>query len=525
MDRSRLPHREEEGRRRLLTFGDIVAGVSVAILLIPQSLAYANLAGMPPYIGLYAAALPPLAAAFFASSPYLQTGPVALTALLTYGALSPMAPPGSPEYVALGGLLALVVGVTRLVIGYGKAGNIAFLMSEPVLRGFMFGAALLITASQLPGALGMADQAGVMGSAFHALAHPAQWSPLAIGLTVLTLVLVLGGRRVHPLIPGVPLAAAAGLGATLFLDYPGPLLGHVPEGLPPFTLDLPWQRLPTVVLAGVVIALVGFADVATVARTFATKEREHWDPDRDFVSQGVANITAAFTGGFPLGGSFSRTSLNHMLGAKTPWSGGITGLVVLAFLPFAGVLSSLPEAVLAAIVLSTVVGLLEVRPLLNLWRISRPQFAVAALTLVLTVALSPHIEQAVVLGVLFSVGVHLWREFQVQLDAEVDGSILHVRPQGVLWFGSAEALKAAALDLVADHPEATEVKVHMRALGRVDLTAALVLEGLIDDLEDAGLRVTVVDVHPQTARALRGILARARLHAMRRGGERESDSS
>ena len=128
MDRSRLPHREEGQRRRLLTFGDVVAGVSVAVLLIPQSLAYANLAGMPPYIGLYAAALPPLAAAFFASSPYLQTGPVALTSLLTFGALSTIADPGSPEYVALGGLLAVIVGLTRVAIGLSKAGDIAFLI-------------------------------------------------------------------------------------------------------------------------------------------------------------------------------------------------------------------------------------------------------------------------------------------------------------------------------------------------------------------------------------------------------------
>jgi SulP family sulfate permease len=501
----------------------VVAGLSVAVLLIPQSLAYANLAGMPPYIGLYAAALPPLAAAFFASSPYLQTGPVALTALLTFGALSTVAPPGSPEYVALGGILALIVGITRIAIGYSKAGDIAFLMSEPVLRGFMLGAAILITASQLPGALGMPGQDGVIGSAVHALRHAELWDPWAVGLTALTLLLVLGGRWIHPMVPGVPLAAAAGLAATLFFDYPGAVLGQVPEGLPPLTLDLPWRRIPAVALAGVVIALVGFAEAATIARTYATRERKHWDPDKDFVSQGVANVAAAFSGGFPVGGSFSRSSLNHMIGAKTRWSGAVTGLVVLAFLPFAGVLSALPTAVLSAIVLAAVVGLFEVRPLINLWRISRPQFAVAAATLVLTVLLSPHIEQALVLGVLFSVGVHLWREFQVQLEAQADaeGLVLHLHPRGVLWFGSAEVLKAAALDLVVDHPEAVEVKLHMDRLGRVDLTAALVLEGLIDDLEAAGIEVSVVDVHPKTARALRGVLARARLHAMRRGGSEE----
>ena len=515
MDRGRLPHQEEENKRRFLTFGDVLAGVSVAVLLIPQSLAYARLAGMPAHVGLYASALPPLVAAFFASSPYLQTGPVALTALLTFGSLSSLAPPGSAEYVQLGALLALVVGVTRMVIGAFKAGDIAFLMSEPVLRGFTVGAAILILASQLPGALGVPETGGVMGAAWHALRNPDLWNPWAIGLTVLTLTLVIGGRRLHALVPGVPLAAVAGLAATLWFGYQGDIVGQVPTGLPPVTLDLPWRRLPSVALAGVVIALVGFAEAASIARVYATREREHWDPDRDFVSQGAANIAAAFSGGFPVGGSFSRSSLNHMIGARSRWSGAVTGVVVLAFLPFAGLLAPLPTAVLSAIVISAVVGLLKIKPLINLWWVSRPQFAVAAVTLLLTVLLSPHIEQAVVLGVLFAIGVHLWREFQVQLESERDGLTLHLHPRGVLWFGSAEVLKAAVLDLVADHPGAVKVKLHMERLGRVDLTAALVLEGLIDDLEAAGIAVDVEDIHPKTARALKGVRARSRLESMR----------
>ena len=470
---------------------------------------------MPPHVGLYAAALPPLAAAFFASSPYLQTGPVALTSLLTFGALSTFAAPGSPEYVALGGVLALVVGVTRIAIGFFKAGDVAFLMSEPVLRGFTFGAAILIVASQLPGALGVEATAGVMGSAYHALANLELWEPWAVALTALTLLLVIGGRWIHPLVPGVPLAAAAGMVATLALDYSGDVVGEVPAGLPPLTLALPWRELPTVALAGVVIALVGFAEAASIARVHATRERQHWDPDRDFVSQGVANVAAAFTGGFPVGGSFSRSSLNHLAGARTRWSGAVTGVVVLAFLPFAELLAPLPTPVLSAIVLAAVASLLRLRPILILWRISRPQFTVATTTLLLTVLLSPRIEQAVVLGVLFSIGIHLWREFQIQLEFEADELTLHLHPRGVLWFGSAEVLKAAAFDLVADHPDTVEVKLHMDRLGRVDLTGALVLEGFIEDLETAGLEVSVVDIHPKTARALRGVIARARLESMR----------
>ena len=520
VERDPLPH-ERARERSYPKLGDVVAGISVAVLLVPQALAYARLAGMPPHIGLYAAALPPLAAAFFASSPYLQTGPVALTSLLTFGALSTLAPPGSPEYVALGGLLALIVGLTRVAIGFFKAGDIAFLMSEPVLRGFTIGAGILIVASQLPGALGVEETGGVMGSAVYALRHTELWDPWAIVLSALTLFLVLGGRLVHSRVPGVPLAAAAGLVATMVFGYDGDVVGTLPEGLPPLTLGLPWTSLPAVALAGVVIALVGFAEAATIARVHATRERQHWDPDRDFVSQGVANVAAAFSGGFPVGGSFSRSSLNHLAGAQTRWSGAVTGLAVLAFLPFAELLAPLPTAVLSAIVLGAVASMLRLRPVLILWRISRPQFTVASTTLALTVLLSPRIEQAVVLGVLFSIGIHLWREFQVQLEAEADGLTLHLHPRGVLWFGSAEVLKAAVFDLVADHPDAIHVKLHMERLGRVDLTAAMVLEGLIDDLEEAGLDVAVVDIHPKTARALRGVLARARLESMRTGEARE----
>lgn len=471
---------------------------------------------MPPHIGLYAAALPPLAAAFFASSPYLQTGPVALTSLLTFGALSTLAPPGSPEYVQLGALLALVVGVTRVAVGMFKAGDVAFLMSEPVLRGFTLGAAILIVASQLPGVLGAPEPGGgVLGSAALALRQTGSWEPAAIGLSILTLLLILGGRWVHPMIPGVPLAAAAGIAATLLLGYDGAVIGEVPARLPPVTLDLPWRQLPRIALAGIVIALVGFAEASSIARIYAARERQHWDADRDFVSQGVANLAAAVSGGYPVGGSFSRSALTHLMGARTPRSGAVTGLVVLAFLPFADRLAPFPTAVLSAIVIASVVGLFEVRPVLILWRISRPQFAVAAVTFAMTVLLSPHIEQAVVLGILFAIGIHLWREFQVQLHVRADGATLHINPEGVLWFGSAEALKASILNLMADHPDAVEVRLHMERLGRIDLTAALVLEGLIDDLEAAGLEVKVVGIHPNTARALRGVLARGRLEAWR----------
>ena len=225
---------------------DILAGLGVALVLIPQSLAYAELAGLPAHHGLYAAALAPMAAAFFASSPWLQTGPVALTSLLTLGALLPLAAPGSREFVALAGLLALVVGVARIVVGLVRWGWIAFLLSQPVLRGFTAAAALLIIGSQIPAALGVDPPAtGVGQRALWTLTAPGSWEPTAVGLTAVTFLLMFGSRRIHPAIPGVLLASLVGLVFSILSGYDGARVGTVPVGLPVISLGLPWTRLPS----------------------------------------------------------------------------------------------------------------------------------------------------------------------------------------------------------------------------------------------------------------------------------------
>jgi sulfate permease, SulP family len=297
----------------------------------------------------------------------------------------------------------------------------------------------------------------------------------------------------------------------------------VPAGFPPLTLSLPWGALPRVALAGVVIALVGFAEAASVARLYAARERQRWQPDRDFVSQGAANVAAALTGGFPVGASFSRTGLNYMLGARSRWSGAITGATVLLFLPFTWIIEPLPRAVLAGVVISAVANLLRPAPLLVLWKLSRPQFLVAGMTFLLTVLLSPHVDQAVLIGILAAVGVHLWREFRLRLEARLEGDTLEVRPEGVLWFGSAEMLHSDVLGLVAQHPTARRVRLRLDRFGRVDLTAAFVLERLIAELRDSGLHVEVTGAHPETARALHKVLRGDPRRGRRREGGRHEE--
>ena len=481
-----------------------MAGLSVALIGIPQSMAYADLAGLPAQYGLYAAALPPIAAAIFVSSRYLQTGPVALTALLTFGALAPLAVAGTDHYIQMAALLALVVGLTRVALGLIRAGVVAYLLSEPLLLGFTSGAALLIISSQLPGALGVvAPVSGVLARAAWGLGHPGTWEAASIALSAATILLILGGRRLHPLVPGVFLATLLGLGYSIFSAYTGPTLGSVPTGLPPLHLEFPWTSLPLLIVPGIVIALVGFAEAASISRAFAARDREFWDSDREFISQGVANLAAAFSGGFPVGGSFSRSSLNRMAGARSGWSGAVAGVAVLLFLPFADILEPLPRAILSAIVIAAVLGLVRLRSLVRLWRLSRPQAAIAWTTFALTLGLAPRIDQAVLIGILFAVAVHLWREHLPSVRTRTDDHTLHLEPRGVLWFGSAHRLEAALIKSLSEIEGLNRVVIHLGGLGRIDLTGALTLQTVIEEAELAGLETELVDVPSHAQRILR----------------------
>jgi SulP family sulfate permease len=478
--------------------GDLVAGVTVALVLLPQSLAYAQLAGMPPERGLYAAAVAPLAAAAFASSPYLQTGPVALTSLLVLGALSGLAPVGGAEYVTLGVLLALVVGVVRLALGLLRAGVIAYLISQPMLLGFVPAAAIVIVATQLPAAVGVEpDVDGIFGRAWWTVAHLGSWETPSAVLAGLVVALIVGGRYVHRLFPSIVLAVVIGLAYSSLSDYDGATVGRIPTVLPPLSLHFPWADLSSLLLPGLVIALVGFVEPSSIARTFASADRARWDPDRELISQGAANAATAVGGGFPVGGSFSRSALNRRTGARTAWSGAVTGAAVLLFLPFASALEPLPMAVLGAIVIGSVLGHVRLLPLLRLERISRSQFGVAATTFALTLALAPRVDQAIVVGGALAIAVHLRRELALEIPGWIDGDALHLRPRGVLWFGSAGRLEDTLVALLAEHADATRLVVHLDGLGRIDTTGALALRELLQEARESGLTVEIVDVRPR----------------------------
>ncbi len=479
---------------------DVLAGLSVALVLIPQSMAYAELAGLPPHIGLFAAALPPILASLAASSPYLQTGPVALTSLLTLGGLAELAQPGSVDYVELAALLALIVGLTRLTLGLFRLGVVAYLMSEPVLSGFTSGAAILILSSQLPKALGVdAPDGGVLERAWWSLTNPDDWGIGAVAIAAVTVLLVLGGRRLHRLFPGALVAVVGGVAFSRITGYEGPVVGSVPTGFPDIGLDLPWGSTGSLVVAGVVIALVGFAEPASISRMFATADRQPWSADREFISQGLANIAAGLSGAFPVGGSFSRSSLNRLAGARSRWSGLVTGVAVLAFLPFADVLEPLPLATLGGVVIAAVVGLVQPVQLVDTIRRSTPQGLVAWGTFGATLAMAPRVERGVIIGIGLSLALHLWRELHVDVPRRREGNTLCLDTRGVLWFATASRLEQLVLDALAEEPDIDCLRIDLGGCGRVDYTAATTIRRLAEDARAAGLAVSVTGVPADVA--------------------------
>ena len=402
--------------------GDVVAGISVALLALPQGLAYAELAGMPAKYGLYAAAIPSLLAAIFASSPYLQTGPVALTALLAYGALESLEEPFTEGFVELAALLALLVGGIRFLLGVFRLGKIADLLTDAVILGFTNGAAILIVFSQLPKSLGVQNSdSGILRSGWDAITTPGLWQFGAITFSVLTILIVLGGRLFNRLFPGVLVAVVFGIIISHLIDYSGPVVGELSGGFVSLKFNFDWTSFGDLLIPSAIIAIVGFAEPTAIARTFSKQDGSNWSPSKEFISQGIANMASAFSSSFPVGGSFGRSSLNKIAGAKTPWSGAITGAVVLGLLPLSSLLSELPSAILGATVIWAVMKLIKPLEFFDLVRNEPEQALIAMGTLFATLVTAPRIDRGIVLGVLLSFIAYLLKKFQVKRARNENG--------------------------------------------------------------------------------------------------------
>jgi len=399
--------------------GDLIAGLSVALVMIPQSLAYAQLAGFPAHYGLYAAMLPTVLGALFGSSPYLSTGAVALTGMLTAASIAPLAASGSAEHIALGVTLALLAGIMQLALGLLRQGWMLNLLSRPVFAGFINAAALLICFSQLPLLLGASgprapDLAGEFIRIGHALMSP-QLATLAFGLFAWVGLRVL--QRFTPRWPGVLIVVAISVAVSSATDYgaTGAVVGVIPAALPTLTLpDIPaWDALIGLLPAAFVIALVSFLEAASSAKRLSDRARQPWNENQELIGQGLAKLGAAISGTMPTSASFSRSALSYRVGAHTGLAQIISTIVVIAAtLSLAHWLHDLPTAVLAAIILHAVANLIDFKSMLDVWRIDRDDSLACWTTFVATLAFAPQIQNGILTGLLLSLALLIWRSMK-----------------------------------------------------------------------------------------------------------------
>jgi SulP family sulfate permease len=413
---------------------DAWAGISVGLVLIPQAIAYATLAGMPPQTGLYAALLPSVIGILWGSSALLAVGPVALTSLLVFGSLSSFATPGTAEWVALAIWLALYSGLIQLFLGLFRLGRIADLVSQPVVTGFINAAAIIIIVSQLPDLFGLPELfSRDFAVEFHRLlATPSTTLLVTAAFGCGSLALLLGFKRFAPRFPGILLVAVLGIAGSWALDYAaygGAIVGAVPAGLPPLSLPpaIPFERHRDLWPAALILALISFTEAMSSCRALARKQQERWDVNQELIGQGLAKITSGFSGAFPVSGSFSRSALNLYAGATGAWSTLFSAICVLLSLLFlTDLIYYLPRSVLAAMIMVPVFGLLNFSAFRRLFSISRDDGMVAVVTFAVTLFSMPRLHWGVFAGIGLTMVSFLYRRSHpriVEVGLHHDGTL------------------------------------------------------------------------------------------------------
>jgi SulP family sulfate permease len=521
---------------------DLVAALIVTIMLIPQSLAYALLAGLPPEVGLYASVAPLLLYAVFGTSRVLAVGPVAVVSLMTAAAIGQHAAVGTPAYWAVAITLAFLSGGMLLLMGVLRLGFLANFLSHPVISGFISASGLLIAASQLktlmgvkaeghnfielaqalllqvPNIHGLTLVVGVLATAF------LFW--VRKGLKPLLIRLGLNARLSDVLAKAGPVAAIAVTAVLAWaLDWKGQglkVVGSVPQGLPPLTLPVwdmaLWQSLAVPAL---LISVVGFVESVSVGQTLAAKRRQRIEPDQELVALGASNLSAAFTGGFPVTGGFARSVVNFDAGAQTPAAGVYTAVgITLASLFLTPALYFLPQATLAATIIVAVLSLVDLGILKRTWAYSRTDFVAVLATLLMTLAQG--VEVGLVVGVAVSLALFLYRtsrphmaevglvpgteHFRNVLRHPVTTSprLVSLRMDESLYFANARALEDRINDAVSDHPQAQHLVLQCSAINDIDASALESLEAIDRRLRDAGIAFHLSEVKGPVMDRLKG---------------------
>ncbi|MEM6294025.1 MAG: SulP family inorganic anion transporter [Myxococcota bacterium] len=366
---------------------DVLAGLTTGVMLIPQAMAYAMLAGLPPIVGLYASTLPLLVYAVFGTSRELAVGPVAMDSLLVASALAPIAAVGSDRYLELAVLLALMVGAVQLVLGLLRAGGLLDLLKRPVISGFTSAAAIIIGLSQLSNLLGVSlpreKQVHRLLLALGDVIGDVHLATVTLGVLGIVVLKVLA--KFAPKVPRALVVVVLGSVAVsaLGLDAAGvAIVGEVPSGLPALSVpSVALDDVQTLLPSALVLSLVAFMEAASVGKAVAAKREGSIDPSKELVGLGLANAASALVGGYVVTGGFSRTAVNAQAGARSRWSGVVTALLIITTLLFlTGWFQYLPNAMLAAIIMSAVFGLVDLREARRLWSSARPDFALWVIT-------------------------------------------------------------------------------------------------------------------------------------------------
>ena len=470
-----------------LLHNEAFAGLGVGLMVIPQGVAYAALAGMPLITGIYASLIPALVAVLFSASSRLSVGPTALTAILVSASLAGMAEPGSADWVNLTVWLSLMTGLLQVGLGFARFGWLLNLVSSPVLMAFTQGAGVLIIASQLPALLGLK------------LGWPSLWQPqhmdlasLLFGLVSL-LVLVLA-RRWRPTFPTVLLVVlgASVVSAGLDLQAQGTaVVGALPQGLPSLYIPelLDWETFKQLVLPTLVITLVSFLETASSAKVESDRSGNRWNQDQDLIGQGLAKVASGLCGSFPTSSSFSRSALNLYAGAQSAWATVFSvGVILLILLWFTSVLQPVPQSVLAAIVVAAVMGLIKPRAFAKLYTINRVEAATAAVTLVITLLSAPRLYWGVLAGMLMGLSHFLHTRLHpriIEVGLHADGSLRDrhlwklpplapqlyaLRMDAELDFAAASSLERAVVEHLSQHPDVRHVCLFAQPINRIDAT-------------------------------------------------------
>ena len=475
--------------RRLLK-GEFWAGMTVGLMLVPQGVAYAALAGMPLVTGIYASLIPALVAVLFSSSTRLGVGPTALTSLLIGASLTGLAEPGSAQWVAMAAWMALLSGLLQLVMGMARFGWLLNLVTSPVLNGFTQAAALLILGSQLAALTGLrADWGGLLSTP-----SPGLFDLTAAAFGLGSLALLMLARRWLPHFPAaiVVVGAAGAVSWTLgFADAGGAVVGALPSGLPaPYWPGaLPWPDFAALVMPVLVVTLVSFLETASSAKVESQRSGERWNENQDLIGQGLAKISSGLCGSFATSASFSRSAINLYAGAQSGWATLFAiGLVLVVLLWLTPALYHVPQSVLAAVVVTAVTSLIKPASLLRLWRVSRVEAVIGGVTFALTLATAPRMYWGVLVGLLMNLSHFLYQRLHpriIEVGLHPDGSLrdrhlwqlpplaphlLALRMDAELDFASASALERTVTEHLTAHPDVVHLCLLAQPINRIDVT-------------------------------------------------------